>query len=193
MVEMAVTLAVLGILLASALPSLGDWLINARIRNTAESLQEGLQKARTEAVRRNQNVTFWLVTTANPKVLSDDCALSATGGSWVVSLSDPTSKCSVAPSPTTAPQTIAARPIGDGGDGVSVSAKQRDGTSDATSITFNAYGQVASAGPIGTIAVNDGATTTQRRKYRVVISTGGRSMVCDEAATSPDPRACPAS
>ena len=194
MVEMAVTLAVMGILMASAMPSLGDWMVNARIRNTAESIQEGLQKARAEAVRRNQNVTFWMVTTADPKVLSDDCTQSASGGSWVVSLTDPTSKCSVAPSPTTAPQTVAARAVGNGGDGVSVSAKQRDGTTPATSVTFNSFGQVANASPIGLISVNDGTTTSDRRKYRIMISTGGRSLVCDPmVADTTDSRSCPTS
>jgi type IV fimbrial biogenesis protein FimT len=46
LVEIAVALAVMGMLVASALPSLGDWMVSARIRNTAESIQEGLQKAR---------------------------------------------------------------------------------------------------------------------------------------------------
>ncbi|MBC7699085.1 GspH/FimT family pseudopilin [Aquabacterium sp.] len=194
MVEVAVTLAVLGILLASAMPSMGAWMVNARIRNTAESIQEGLQKARAEAVRRNQSVTFWMVTTTDPKVLSDDCTTSATGGSWVVSLTDPTNKCAVAPSNTTAPQTVAARPVGEGGDGVTVSAKQRDATTDATSITFNAFGQVANAGPIGRILVNDGTDGADHRRYRVMISSGGRTLVCDEAVTSTtDPRLCPAS
>ncbi len=194
MVEVAVTLAVLGILMASAMPSMGAWMVNARIRNTAESIQEGLQKTRAEAVRRNQNVTFWMVTTTDPKVLSDDCTTSATGGSWVVSLTDPTSKCSVAPSTTTAPQTVAARAIGDGGDGVTVAALQRDGATPATSITFNAFGQVANAGPIGQIQVNDGTTGNDHRKYKIVISSGGRTLVCDEAVTATtDPRYCPAS
>lgn len=194
MIEIAVTLAIMGILMASAMPSLGNWMANARIRNTAESIQEGLQKARAEAVRRNQSVTFWMVTTADPKVLSDDCTLSATGGSWVVSLTDPTSHCSVAPSPDTAPQIVAARPIGEGGAGVTVRAKQRDTTTDATSVTFNAFGQVANAGPIGVISVNDGSADNERRRYRILVSSGGRSLVCDETVDSTtDPRHCPGS
>lgn len=196
MVEMAVTLAVLGILMASAMPSLGDWMVNARIRNTAESIQEGLQKARAEAVRRNQSVTFWMVTTSDPKVLSDDCTTNATGGSWVVSLADPTSKCATAPSTTTAPQIVAARAVGNGGEGVSVSATQSDGSTGATSVTFNAFGQVANGAPIRQITVNDGgeANNSTRRRYKIMISTGGRSLVCDEAVITPgDTRACPSS
>jgi len=47
MIEVAVTLAVLGLLMASAMPSMSAWMANARIRNTAESIQEGLRRAAT--------------------------------------------------------------------------------------------------------------------------------------------------
>ncbi|MES2090669.1 MAG: GspH/FimT family pseudopilin [Pseudomonadota bacterium] len=194
MIEIAVTLAVLGILMASAMPSLGSWMSNARIRNTAESIQEGIQKARTEAVRRNQSVTFWMVTTTDPKTMSDSCTLSATGGSWVVSLTDPTSKCATSPSTTTAPQIVVTRAVGDGGSGVSVSAKGRDGTTDATSITFNAFGQVTGTTPIGSISVASATTGSDTRHFKIMVSSGGRSVMCDEAVTdTTDPRICPAS
>jgi len=139
-------------------------------------------------------VTFGRVTTAAPKVRGADGTLSATGGSWVVSVSDPTSHCSAAPSASAAPQVVAARAIGEGGAGVSVEARQRDNTNPATSITFNAFGQVANATPIGRVLVNDGTTGNDHRKYRIMISSGGRSIVCDEAVTdSTDPRICPGS
>lgn len=192
MVEMAVTLAVLGILMAAAMPSMGTWMANARIRNTAESINEGLQKARTEAVRRNQPVTFWMVSGADPKNLGNDCALSASGGSWVVSLTDPTSLCATAPSDTTAPQIVASRAVGDGGSGVAVSAKQRDGATDATSVTFNAFGQVTGATPIGEVSVTSAAAGSDYRRYRVLVSSGGRTLMCDQdVADTTDPRHCP--
>ncbi len=194
MIEVAVTLAVLGILMASAMPSLGSWMTNARIRNTAESIQEGLQKARTEAVRRNQSITFWMVTTTDPKTMSNSCSLSATGGSWVVSLTNPTSLCATAPSTLTAPQIVAVRAVGDGGSGVSVSATGRDGTTAATSITFNAFGQVTGTTPIGNIAVASATTGSDTRQFRIAVSSGGRILMCDEAVTdATDPRICPAS
>ena len=58
MIEIVVTIAVLALLLFAAMPGLGTWLDNTRIRNVADSLQNGLQLARGEAVRRNQNVSF---------------------------------------------------------------------------------------------------------------------------------------
>lgn len=192
MVEIAVTLAVLGILLAAAMPSMGTWMANARIRNTAESINEGLQKARAEAVRRNQPVTFWMVSGADPQNLGNDCVLSATGGSWVVSLADPSSLCATAPSSTTAPQIVASRAVGDGGSGVSVSAKQRDNATDATSVTFNAFGQATGAAPIGTISITSASGGADLRQYRVVISSAGRTLMCDQAISdATDPRHCP--
>lgn len=56
-IEIAVTLVVLGMLLASAVPSMSAWVRNAKLRNQAESLQTGLQQARNEAVRRNRPIT----------------------------------------------------------------------------------------------------------------------------------------
>lgn len=77
LVELIVTIAVLALILFAVMPSIGTWLENTRIRNVADSLQNGLQVARGEAVRRNQNVSLWLVSLNDPAVLSDDCSLPA--------------------------------------------------------------------------------------------------------------------
>lgn len=53
-------IVILGILVGLAMPSFQTWLQNAQIRNAAESIQNGLQKARAEAVARNTNVDFVL-------------------------------------------------------------------------------------------------------------------------------------
>lgn len=60
LIESMITIAILGILVALAMPMVGDWLMNARLRNAAESIQNGLQMARTEAVRCNVPVEFVL-------------------------------------------------------------------------------------------------------------------------------------
>lgn len=61
LIEAMVAVAILGILIAMAAPAVGDWLKNAQIRTAAESLQDGLQQARNEAVRRNAAVEFRLL------------------------------------------------------------------------------------------------------------------------------------
>lgn len=71
--ELMVGVAVMGILLGLAMPSFRIWLQNAQIRNAAESVQNGIQRARAEAVARNTNIEFvlgadssWVVRVANP-------------------------------------------------------------------------------------------------------------------------------
>jgi type IV fimbrial biogenesis protein FimT len=80
LVELIVGMAILGVLLAIAMPAFSNWLRNARVRTAAESVQNGLQLARAEAVRRNTTIRFQLVDTAD-----DSCALSTAGPNWVVS------------------------------------------------------------------------------------------------------------
>lgn len=49
-------LVILGILLMVGLPSYSAWIQNTQIRTAAESISNGMQLARAEAVRRNTNV-----------------------------------------------------------------------------------------------------------------------------------------
>lgn len=58
LVELMIGLAVFGILVMMALPDYTAWIQNTKIRNAAESVQNGLQLARAEAIRRNTDVTF---------------------------------------------------------------------------------------------------------------------------------------
>lgn len=71
MVEIMVSLTVLGILIMMALPSFGDWLQNQQLRAGSEALLNGMQTARAEAIKRNLPVqvvigpgTGWTVTEA---------------------------------------------------------------------------------------------------------------------------------
>jgi type IV fimbrial biogenesis protein FimT len=65
LVEVMISIAILAIVLALAMPVFGDWLLNAQIRTASESLESGLQQARNEAVRRNAAVEFHLTDTAS--------------------------------------------------------------------------------------------------------------------------------
>jgi type IV fimbrial biogenesis protein FimT len=97
LVELAVALTVLALLMFAVLPSVGVWLRNTQVRNTASSIYSGLQVARNEAIRRNVAVRFSLVSLTDSAVMNNTCALSSTGVSWVVSVRDPTSQCQYAP------------------------------------------------------------------------------------------------
>lgn len=191
LIELAVTFIVLGLLVVAAGPSLTAWIGNTSVRNTAASIYAGLNRARAEAVRLNRPMRFSLVSVADPSVLDNSCALSATGVSWVVSVNDPTSLCSVAPSETVAPLIVDKAAGGDGARRVSVAALQSDGVTAATTITFNAFGRVADATAISRIDIDNQVAGGDYRALRVLVGNGGTVRMCDIKVTSSnDPRKC---
>jgi type IV fimbrial biogenesis protein FimT len=60
LLELMITVAIIVIITAIALPSFRSMIKNAQTRNAAEAITNGLQKARAEAVARNANVEFVL-------------------------------------------------------------------------------------------------------------------------------------
>jgi type IV fimbrial biogenesis protein FimT len=199
LIELAVTLTVIVLLLAAVAPSVSDWVHNTEVRNAAESIQSGLQKARTEALRSNEPVTFWLVSGADQRNVDNSCALSSSAGSWVVSRNDPTGACATAPSTTVVPMVVETHAAGDGATDVIVAAAAADGTASQC-VRFNGFGRVVDAGatpadgcrPPGQVATIDLTHVSGARHLRVVVSPGGGVRMCDVGVTvATDPRKCP--
>lgn len=189
LIEAVVTLAVLGILVAAALPSMSDWIRSTHVRNLAETTVAGLQKARNEALKRNQVVTFWLVSPATTASPDATCALSSASAAWVVSLDDPSGDCAEPPSPTVAPRIVEVYGPGQGANGITVSGLASDGVTAANSVSFNGYGQAIRTGnPLGRIDINHADASA--RRLRVEISASGGVRMCDRDVAAPDPRAC---
>lgn len=187
LVEIAVGLVIVGLLMVLALPNFSQWLQNSQIRTAAESIQNGLQLAKTEAVRRNTTVRFQLADTATAS-----CVLTTSGTNWIVSQDDPTGACNAAASDTASPRIVQARPAAEGTANVVVAAGQ-------SAIVFNGMGRVtpvpaatiaiALSNPTGgTCAVLGGGGTM--RCLNVTVSTGGQVRMCDPALASTDPRGC---
>ena len=193
LVELMVAMTILVVLMLAAMPSLGTWLDNTHIRNQADSLMTGLQTARGEAVRTNQNVSFWLVQLTDPAALANDCKQSTTGtdGSWVVSVSNPQNHCAdtgftAAANPA---GVVTGRPMGSSGTHVSLKAVRSDGTA-GTAVTFNGFGRIADTNSITEIDL-DGIGSATYRKLNVTVSKTGSVRMCDPAVTSTtDPRKC---
>lgn len=59
-IELMVGIVIFAIAMAMGVPSYRAWMQNTQIRNAAESIQNGLQRARSEAVKGNTNVFFRL-------------------------------------------------------------------------------------------------------------------------------------
>jgi type IV fimbrial biogenesis protein FimT len=191
LIELVVVFVVLGLLIVAAAPSIGTWIGNTNVRNAAQSIYAGLNRARAEAVRLNRPVRFSLVSVTDPAVLDNSCALSATGVSWVVSVDDPTAQCAVAPSETVAPMTIEKAAGGAGGRRVALAALQADGATAASSITFNAFGRVTDATAISRIDIDNEVAGSDYRALRILVGSGGTVRMCDIKVTdSNDPRKC---
>lgn len=192
LIELMITLAVLGIVLMVALPSMGTWLQNTQIRTSAEAMQAGLQLARAEALKRNTTVRFQLVDT-----LTSACALSTSGSNWVVSLTSTSGLCDVAASETAAPQIIQKRASAEGSPNAVVTA------TGGSSVWFNGLGRVVQppTAPAAFTQINitnpaNGACKTAAnndpmRCLRITVNSGGQVRMCDPAVDdATDPRVC---
>ena len=181
-IELLVTVAVLGIVLMLGLPNISAWLQNTQIRNSADAMVSGLQLARAEALRRNRPVRFNLVDT-----LDASCSLAPGGPHWVVSMADPSAKCNVDPSDTVDPFFVQKRSSQEGSQNAVIGAS-------ASSLTFNGLGSAGAALQISVTNPSGGACQAAAgpmRCLQVNVSASGSVRMCDPAVGDlADPRRC---
>lgn len=187
LIELVVVLAILSFALTAVLPSVTDWVQNLAVRNAAESLRAGLERARQEALRRNVPMTFWLVADS-AKTLTNGCARSSAGPSYVVSKLDPSGQCGAAPSSAAAPRIADKWSAVQGGSNVILQTQNAAGNA-VDSVTFNTLGQPG-AGQLARIDVEHSAGSA--RKLRLSVEPGGSIRLCDPdpALAASDPRRC---
>jgi type IV fimbrial biogenesis protein FimT len=193
LIELMVTLAVLGGLLLAVTPVVRDWMFDTEIRNAAESISSGLNQARAEAVRRNEPVMFALVSNTEPGKLDNRCRLSATSASWVVSLDHPSGQCAQPISATATPRLVARHARGDGSAGVTVEVRDancRNATGYAA-VVFSGFGRaLTDPAPLRCVVISHPGSPTSRT-LQVMLNSGGAVRTCDPAATDPrDTRRC---
>jgi type IV fimbrial biogenesis protein FimT len=79
LIEVLIVITIIGIAVALGLPSYQNWIQSSQIRTAAESILNGVALARSEAVTRNESVTFtldaqpssiWTVADANGTIQS---------------------------------------------------------------------------------------------------------------------------
>jgi type IV fimbrial biogenesis protein FimT len=193
LIEVIVVMVIVAVAVLAVAPQITSWLRDTQVRNTADSLVNAVNRARNEAVRRNEEVSLWLVSTddANPGAMSADCALSNTSAAWVVSLSDPSGECADSPSDTAEPMIVETHSRADGTQGAVVAALNAANTA-ATSITFNGYGRVTNtAAAIQRINISHQSGDTNLRSLRITITGAGSVRMCDPSVTdTSDPRKC---
>ena len=187
MIELFIGIAIVAMLLALGLPSFGSWLQNSQIRNAAEAIQNGLQLARSESVRRNSNVQFVLTSVAGGGNASD----------WSVNCVTPVADTdgdglADCPGAGVVPTEIQARPAAEGSRNAEITAAQ-------STIVFNSVGRLT---PVPAAAINIAISNSKggacaaggpMRCLEVRVSTGGQVRMCDhlfDGAVPPNPRGC---
>jgi len=172
-IEIMISVLIVGILIVAAIPNFKTWIQNAQIRTAGESMVNALQTARNEAIRRNACVQAKLIDA--PK----------TG--WDVRL------CASAEDATVLP--LNQRSHEEGSQNASIIVTP----SDSVIISFNALGRVVDPNPsdgskpFSSIEVrNTTMDAADERKLVIQIPTGGSVRMCDPnpAIATTDPRHC---
>jgi type IV fimbrial biogenesis protein FimT len=162
LIELMITLVVLGVLVFLALPSYTIWMQNTQIRTAGEGILSGFTLARSEAVRRNTSVELkmdaasgWTATVAaTGEVIQSRTAQEGTANAVVT----------ITPG---------------GADRVTFSGLGR--------VTLNGDGSA----PITEIKVDSTRIpATESREMCVAINTTGLARMCDPQVAAGDPRAC---
>lgn len=84
MIEVLVTVAVLGILAAAAMPNMRNMIDTRKLKNQTETIADALRLARSEAMKR--------AASNNPKVVSATVSAGA-ASDWFLGLSNTTTAC----------------------------------------------------------------------------------------------------
>lgn len=163
LIEVMVTLALLVTLGTLAVPAFQAAIGNAQIRTVAESLRNGLQLARNEAIKRNSRVQF---------VLQAD-------GSWQIGCVTVTATC-----PATITQKSAV-------EGSSSNTQISADNNTAVFSGFGTRDPAAASALTAVTISNTQMAAADQRSLRVQLAAGGNVKVCDPSVTtSGDPRAC---
>ena len=187
LVELMIGVTITSIVLFAGIPAFNGWMQNSQDRTAAESILNGLQLARVEAVKRSAIVRF---------DLTDDSGLVA----WNVGCVNVTVDC-----PATIQQRVAAEAAANARAGVSTTAIPipapaghfnvpiSAGTGLGNGVSFNAMGRVPSTNigiDVTRIDVTNAAVSGARR-YVIVVEPGGQIRMCDPSLNfSTNPQGC---
>ncbi|MBV8208658.1 MAG: GspH/FimT family pseudopilin [Burkholderiaceae bacterium] len=193
LIELAVALAIAAVLLSQAVPMFSTWMQNVQVRTATESIQNGLQLARAEALRRNRSVMFWLTSGGNPPQAD-----------WMVGCMNPFNSNGAGPVPEAAGDCPGSATGGAPFNWIQYHLAANEGTplaqvnsvdangAPTSVVTFNSLGMVLPSNLDNTtaIATINVSIPNNARPLRVTVSSGQIRM-CDPALLlANDPRGC---
>ena len=183
-IELATALTIIALLLALGMPSLSEYVQNARLGTAAQSFVNGLNLARSEAIRRNAPVEFMVTSDVIGPGVENTASANGSGTNWIV-------RYQVGASGPYFPVEVKSMLDG-GGLAPSVTVAASDPL-----VTFNSLGGTTTG------LINGGTAITLKnppmglcapvgpvRCWTVVVRPGGQVHLCDPAAAVGDSRAC---
>jgi type IV fimbrial biogenesis protein FimT len=162
LVELCIVMVIMAILMALGLRPYREWIENNKIRTTAESINNGLALARSEAVTRNTNVSLTLA--------------AGTSSSWTVGCAAVTPTC---------PAAIHNRQMAEGSS-AAITAISPAGRA----FIFDNMGRLVPPAGISIAIDNTELTPAISRDLQVTVSGGGSIRMCDPNVAASDARAC---
>lgn len=167
LIELIIAIAIISLVSAIAMPSYATWIKNSRVRTAAESIQNGLQTARAEAVKRNASIQFSLSANSN----------------WSIGCVTTSSNC---------PDTILSRLASEGATGGVTITLSPDGTAFPARATFSNLGLLDNSTSPAPFNQVDISFSGADRPLRVTLGVGGNTRVCDPfpSLSATDPRRC---
>lgn len=164
LIELLITLAVAAILVSIGVPSFKTLVANAQIKTAGQSIVDGLNLARAEAIRRNERVYFQFGTDSSWSVVSNAGASIQTRNK-----AEGSSNVTITKTPSTSSR-ITFNALGRVAD-------NSDATARLTTIDIDT--------PISFLS------SSLSRELRVTVTDGGSIRMCDpNISTTGDSRKC---
>lgn len=182
LIELMVSIIIVSLLFALAARSYSGWIQNQQIRTAAESILNGIQLTRSEAVKNNGLARFVL---CNPP----DSSWQVLAASAAAAAPAATLTCGAG---NAGEIRVQERSGQEGSQFALVNAVDLTNT-NANTVTFNGFGRVvANTDGSPVVAIIDISTLTGDRPLRVTVGLGGNTRMCDPSPllSATDPRHC---
>jgi type IV fimbrial biogenesis protein FimT len=191
LIELMVAMVIFAIILSVGVNSFATWTQNQQVRVATESILNGIQLARGEAVKQNANAMFILcdLTAASPDSSWDVLVASAPANAQ---------PCNSTPAGAATKWARVQQRSGQEGSRNAVVAS----TGAANAVAFGGFGRVVTVSntdlPLAAFAITQSITSIDvsnpkgDRPLRVTVSAGGSPRMCDPSPKlqAGDPMAC---
>ena len=183
-IEAVVALGIVALVMGFAAPAAQVWIQNANLRNAAESLLNGMQTARLEALKQNKIIAF--------EVKDPNTA------AWHVCPFDP-----VANTCQASAADLAAKPAGEGSPNVQIGLETTftttatpiaPGTNVPSLVAFDSFGRIAPTSPVNIAHIdvrNTKLSTADERRLSILVTASGQIRMCDpQLPKATNPQGC---